>query len=240
MANFRCEWISETLGMATSTVVILPEEGNLAQIPVVYLLHGLSDNCTSWSRYTGAERYARDYGVAVVMPEVQRSFYCDTRSGMNYFTYISQELPQVCRRFFGLSAKPELNYVMGLSMGGFGALKCAFTHPEAYAGCASFSGALRPESSKVFSQAEAQAIWGADSPTGPENDLFALAAQAENLPPIYQTCGEQDHLYPVNVAFARHLSSIGANHVFTHKPGDHTWDFWDDSLRECFAYFFEK
>ena len=103
MAYFRCEWISEALDMATSAVVILPETGDLARTPVVYLLHGLSDNCTGWSRYTAVERYARNYGVAVVMPEVQRSFYCDTRSGMRYFTYISQELP------FS-SARPHLHY----------------------------------------------------------------------------------------------------------------------------------
>lgn len=240
MAYFRCEWISEALDMATSAVVILPETGDLARTPVVYLLHGLSDNCTGWSRYTGVERYARNYGVAVVMPEVQRSFYCDTRSGMKYFTYISQELPKICRRFFGLSADPQYNYVMGLSMGGFGALKCALTNPQWYAGCASFSGALRPQASKVLSQAEADAIWGGGANAGPENDLFTLVADCQNPPPIFQTCGEQDGLYPVNQAFAEHLEKLGVTHVFTHGPGAHTWEFWDDSVRAAFDYFFGK
>lgn len=240
MAYFRCEWISEALDMATSAVVILPDTGDLTQCPVVYLLHGLSDNCTGWTRYTAVERYARGYGVAVVMPEVQRSFYCDTRSGMKYFTYISQELPQICRRFFGLSAQPQHNYVMGLSMGGFAALKCTLTYPERYAGCASFSGALRPEASQVLSQAESQAIWGGGTDIGPENDLFALAARAQSLPPIFQTCGEQDRLYPVNQAFAAHLDELGFSHIFNHGPGCHSWEFWDNSVRECFDHFFGK
>lgn len=79
-------------------------------------------------------------GAALVIPEVQRSFYIDGAYGLNYFTYVSQELPAACHRMFGLSLEREKNYVMGLSMGGFGALKCALTYPERYAGCGSFSG----------------------------------------------------------------------------------------------------
>lgn len=92
---------------------------------------------------TAVACYALSANAAVVMPEVQRSFYCDTASGMAYFRYISQELPQLCSHFFSLSTEPGLNCIMGLSMGGFGALKCALTYPERYAGYGSFSGALR-------------------------------------------------------------------------------------------------
>ena len=126
--------------MTTSFQVILPDEGDLSEVKVVYLLHGLSDNCTGWTRYTSCERYARERNVALVLPEVQRSFYIDGVYGLNYFTYVAQELPQACRRMFGLSDKRENNYIMGLSMGGYGALKCALTYPRNYAGCGSFSG----------------------------------------------------------------------------------------------------
>ena len=102
MAHLRCDMTSESLGMNTSLEVILPDKGKLKDAPVVYLLHGLSDNCSGWSRYTAVERYARDCGAAVVMPEVQRSFYTDMALGPRYFTYVSQELPRLCARFFGL------------------------------------------------------------------------------------------------------------------------------------------
>ena len=55
MAFFRCDVISESLGMATSVLVTMPDTGDLAAAPVVYLLHGLTDNCTGWLRYTQAE-----------------------------------------------------------------------------------------------------------------------------------------------------------------------------------------
>ena len=75
--------------MNTSLEVVLPDGGKLRDAPVVYLLHGLSDNCTGWTRYTAIERYARDKGAAVVMPEVQRSFYTDMALAVDYFTYVS-------------------------------------------------------------------------------------------------------------------------------------------------------
>lgn len=93
MAFFRCDVMSESLGMATSVLVTMPDTGDLAAAPVVYLLHGLTDNCTGWLRYTQAEHLARTHGAILIVPEVQRSFYTDMACGPKYFTYINQELP---------------------------------------------------------------------------------------------------------------------------------------------------
>ncbi len=241
MAFLQCIFYSKALEMDTCVNVVLPNEGDLSQAKVVYLLHGLSDNYSAWSRYTAVERYANAVGSAVIMPEVQRSFYCDTVSGMAYFRYISQELPELCRRFFSLSDDPRKNYIMGLSMGGFGALKCALTYPERYAGCGSFSGALRMDHEllrNVLKLEELSALVGADCKAGPENDLIRLASEAKKLPPIYLSCGEQDRLYPMSSEFAAHLGELGAVYRFDHRPGTHSWDFWDQSLKDCFTYLF--
>ena len=72
MAFFRCDVMSESLGMATSVLVTMPDTGDLAAAPVVYLLHGLTDNCTGWLRYTQAEHLARTHGAILIVPEVQR------------------------------------------------------------------------------------------------------------------------------------------------------------------------
>lgn len=243
MAHLHIDWMSQSLRMATAAEVILPDEGDLSQVNVVYLLHGLSDNCTGWSRYTAVERYARDYGVAVVMPEVQRSFYCDTASGMDYFQYISRELPQLCARFFGLSTDPDRSYIMGLSMGGYGAMKCMLNHPERYAGCGSFSGAFRVADSAlrgVLGREELAAILGPACEPGEESDLFALIGKKQTLPPIYLSCGEQDALWPVNRELAAQLDKAGNKYRFDHRPGVHSWDFWDQSLQDCFSCFFKK
>lgn len=241
MAHLQCLFYSKALQMQTCVNVILPDEGSLSNAKVVYLLHGLSDNHSCWCRYTSVERYAVTAGVAVIMPEVQRSFYCDTASGMNYFRYISQELPELCRHFFSLNTDPKHSYIMGLSMGGFGALKCALTYPERYAGCGSFSGALRMDDEllrNVLKKEELAALVGPSCQAGSANDLEKLAAEGKNLPPIYLSCGEQDRLYPMNAAFADLLETLGVQYRFDHRPGTHSWEFWDQSLRDCFAYHF--
>lgn len=237
MAFLHVDYSSKALEMETCFQVVLPDEGDLKQVKVIYLLHGLTDNCTGWARYTACERYARERGVALVMPEVQRSFYIDGVHGLKYFTYVSQELPQAVHRMFGLSLEKEKSYVMGLSMGGFGALKCALTYPERYAGCGSFSGVTDLEGMRALPDGslrswEFDALLGAGKRAGAENDLFLLA-EKKNLPPIYLSCGEQDRLYGLNVKFAQHLEKLGAKYRFDHRAGAHTWDFWDQSLQDC-------
>lgn len=241
MALLRVEYSSKALEMNTSFQVFLPDEGDLSQVKVIYLLHGLMDNCTGWTRYTSCERYARERGVALVIPEVQRSFYIDGVYGLKYFTYVSRELPQVCRRMFGLSAAREKNYVMGLSMGGYGALKCALTFPDRYAGCGSFSGvtdlkAFMSSHALMLHPREFTALLGPEQEVGPENDLSLLAKQVKNPPAIYISCGEQDAHYPMNCEFVKLLAELGFDHRFDHREGDHGWGFWDRSIQDCMDY----
>ena len=241
MALLRVEYSSKSLGMNTSFQVFLPDEGDLSKTKAVYLLHGLTDNCTGWTRYSCCERYARERGVALVIPEVQRSFYIDGVYGLKYFTYVAKELPQVCQRMFGLSGKREYNYVLGLSMGGYGALKCALTFPQQYAGCGSFSGvtdlkAFMTRQAVPMEDAEFTALLGPGHEVGPENDLMALARNAEDVPPIYMSCGEEDVHYEMNCALDALFTELNFAHRYDHRTGNHSWDFWDRSIQDCFGY----
>lgn len=243
MALLRVEYPSKVLEMHTVFQVVLPDEGDLSGAKVVYLLHGLTDNCTGWTRYSSCERYAREQGVVLVIPEVQRSFYIDGVYGLRYFTYVSQELPAACRRMFGLSGDRSLNYVMGLSMGGYGALKCALTFPEKYAGCGSFSGvtdldAFLHRQALPMRGEEFTALLGPEHKVEKENDLTALAREVKGPPFVYLSCGEQDVHYPMNCAFAQELTRLKIPHRFDHRTGDHSWDFWDQSIRDCFQCLF--
>ncbi len=242
MAHLRCDFRSEELDMNTSMTVVLPEGVELSSVPVVYLFHGLCDNCTGWSRYTSVERYARKYNAALIIPEVQRSFYTDMAFGLNYFTFIHDELPQICRRFFSLPSAREYNYVMGLSMGGYAALKCALNTPERYAGCAAFSAVTdirqRFEASHGRARLEYEAIFGKD-PVFPENtDLFAMAkkADAASLPRLYMAAGEQDELFPQSERFVGLMREKGADIRYEHWEGIHNWDFWDPAVCKALDY----
>lgn len=242
MAHLRCDFRSETMDMNTSMTVILPEGVKQSEVPVVYLLHGLADNCTGWSRYTSVERYAREKGVALVIPEVQRSFYADMDQGISYFTFIHDELPEICRNFFGFSPAREKNYIMGLSMGGYGTLKCVLQTPERYAGAAAFSAvadiAQYAGSKSGGEKRQLQAIFGETLSIPAESDLFALARKSDAgaFPKLYIACGEQDALYASNVRLTEELMGLGADVQFEHWEGIHNWVFWDAAVCKAMTY----
>src|SRR6476619_331298 len=152
MAHLRCDFFAESLTLSTSMTVILPERaaGQIgmsgadsdAPPPVLYLLHALSDDDTIWLRRTSIERYVAALGLAVVMPQVHRSFYLDEAHGNRYWTFLSEELPAVVSSFFRVSQRREDTFVAGLSMGGYGAMRWALRQPEKFAAAATLSGAL--------------------------------------------------------------------------------------------------
>lgn len=239
MAHIHCDFSSECLKMNTAIHVVLPEKTDLSQVRVIYLFHGLQDNCSGWNRYTSVERYAREKNAALVIPEVQRSFYTDMALGVNYFSYVRQELPQVCQTMFGLSARRELNYVMGLSMGGYGALKCALTDPERYAACAAFSAVAdlpdRVKNADTETGLEFQAIFGPDRVVPEDCDLFALLRQVDpgRAPRIKTYCGESDELFESNQRLAKALRAQGFSNTFEHWQGGHDWIFWDKAAERA-------
>lgn len=241
MAHIHCDFSSECLKMNTALNVVLPEKMDLSQVRAIYLFHGLQDNCSGWTRYTSVERYAREKNAALIIPEVQRSFYTDMALGPGYFSYVSQELPQVCQTMFGLSARRELNYVMGLSMGGYGALKCALTEPERYAACATFSAVTdMPFWVKKADEEmgrEFQAIFGPDRVVPEECDLFALLKKVDpkTAPRIKTYCGESDELFEFNQRFAQALREHGFSNTFEHWQGGHDWVFWDKAVERAIS-----
>lgn len=245
MAHIRCDFRSEVLDMITSMTVILPEGVKLSDVPVVYLFHGYADNCTGWSRYTSVERYARRYNAALVIPEVQHSYYTDMKFGLNYFEFVHDELPEICRQFFSLSAVPELNYVMGLSMGGYAALKCTLNTPERYAGCAAFSAVTEmpervAEETCPRRKEEYEAMFGLERAVPECCDLTALINKADvrKLPRFYTAVGEQDDLFAQNTRLAELLKEKGADILYEHWEGVHNWDFWDPAVLRAFEHMF--
>ena len=122
----NCHFRSAVLRRNTSITVILPtpeEESAPIQkdMKVLYLLHGLHGDETSWMRYTSIERYASESVIAVVMPGVGNSFYQDMAHGERFYTYMTEELPKFIEGLFPVSRKREDTYIAGLSMGGYGA-----------------------------------------------------------------------------------------------------------------------
>ena len=251
MAFCELRYHSDALGRAVSVNVILPENaktligmnvGAAEKFKTLYLLHGLSDDHTIWARRTSIERYAADRGIAVVMPNGGRSWYTDMANGARYFTFITEELPRVCRSFFrGMSDKREDNIIGGLSMGGYGAVKAALAHPESYGACICLSGALDIASLKHHSPDEWKAIFGyglqnTDELRNSCHDVYALARknalEGKPFPKLYMWCGDNDYLLDGSIKFDKLLTDLGVEHRYEQSEGDHSWRWWDLHIQD--------
>lgn len=256
MALIQCGFFAQTLGLSMSMNVVIPErsygigvEAGGARtgdkFPVLYLLHGLSDDHSIWLRRTSVERYAAEYGIAVVMPEVHRSFYTNMKSGLDYWTFVSEELPHVAQSLFPISGKREDSFAAGLSMGGYGAMKLGLRAPEKFAAVASLSGAMDilafDHEGSPLAAKEYKWIFGSkEEAAGSDDDLFALAERASaagvSLPKLYQCCGTEDFLYAHNVRFRDHVRSLGIALDYEEGPGDHNWGYWDERIQRVLAW----
>ena len=258
MALIHLNFHSDVLGMAMQADVILPQKNtsligmqtrDSETYKTLWLLHGLSDDNTIWQRRTSIERYASEKGIAVVMVNGERSWYTDMKYGGRFFTYLTDELPKICRNFFrGMSDKREDNFVAGLSMGGYGALKCALSYPDRYAAAASLSGAVDIAAYVDGKNELDDPYWYSilgdfDKVRGSKNDLFALAescAKSEVKPRLFLWCGTEDHLIGSNRRLKAHLDALSLENTYRESEGYHSWHWWDLHIQSALSFFFEE
>ncbi|MBC1458084.1 alpha/beta hydrolase [Listeria newyorkensis] len=236
MALFSTHFVSASLQLRTSLQVFIPDQIDTEKpMRLLYLLHGLSDDDTAWLTNTSLVRYAENRNIAIVMPQVHRSFYTDMHVGNRYWTFLSEELPSLIHSWFKLPTEPENTYVAGLSMGGYGAFKWALHYPEKFAGMASLSGALdivalreaRPEG-----EAEMQATFGdIETHRGSDNDLLALLDEVTAKPRVLQLCGTEDFLYDNNLGFKSRIEQTALPYTYQESPGEHNWEYWDREIQ---------
>ncbi len=256
MALIHCEFFSDALELNVTVRVILPQATQThahhypgvsmePPHPTLYLLHGLGDNSSIWTRQTSIERHAWKKNLAVVMPEVHRSFYADMKHGNDYWTFLTRELPVVCRKFFPLSDKREDNFVAGLSMGGYGAMKWAMTYPDEFCAAASMSGAVdrtqRMEPTGKLAGEFADVFGDPTDYPGSGNDLLHLARRlaegSKPAPALYQCCGTADFVYPENVTFRDHLRGLGLSVDYHEHPDEgHEWGYWDRMIQDVLEW----
>ena len=255
MAFIKCDFYSETLGISTEFAAILPQNTTTqigmsgketsGKAPVLYLLHGMSDDHTIWLRRTSIDRYASEKGIAVVMPAGDLSFYTDMAYGEKYWQFIAKELPAMCRSMFPMmSAKREDTFVAGLSMGGYGALKCGLRAYDTFSWAAGLSSATDIVGERKNGKRHT-GLWhdilGDDPEEMAFNDLFEAAedyAKLDHAPPLhlYIWCGTEDFLYQSNIRFRDHLQRLGLDLTYEECHGDHRWQYWDEKIQRVLEW----
>lgn len=220
---------SDSLGMCIPVDILMPNSLLRGQnaAKVMYLLHGLSDDETVWARRTNLEMHVDGRGLCVVMPTVHRSFYTNIDQGPQYWTYISEELPEIIGRFLRVSSAREDTFAAGISMGGYGAVKLGLRCPERFCAVAPISGALDMKNQTNL-LVEYESIFGKQ--IKPEDDVMQLldrCAPSKEKPRIIQFCGVDDFLRNDNIAFYQKAQQLGYDITYTEEHGNHGWSYWD-------------
>jgi S-formylglutathione hydrolase len=218
------------------------------RLPVVYLLHGGDGgNFRDWSNESDVAGYATR-GMILVMPEGAFSYYMDAaeRPQDRYEDYVVTDLIGDVQSRFPAARSRESRAIVGISMGGFAAIKWALKRPDLFV----FVGALSPSIEVVHRRFNIrQKFQGIEEwwrlrtvfgPPGSEtrqaSDPFVLVqtARAAATPYIYLTVGDQERFLEPNRKFAMALERRGFQFEFHTKPGTHNWSQWDKQIPECF------
>lgn len=236
---------SAALGREMPYRVFLPARiADGEKLPVVYVLHGRGPDFRDWSNHSDIAAYALR-GLILVMPEGGSSFYMNAvrPPGNRYEDYITRDLIAEVERQFPARSGRGSRAIVGISMGGFGAITLALRQPNLYAFAAGLSPALDvPE--RRFSPARPRQWWlfrGIFGPMGSREraarDPFKLiqGADPKTIPYLYLTAGEQEPLLEPNQRFAAQLAQRHFQYEFHTSPGGHDWDEWNGQIPGCFA-----
>lgn len=219
-------------------VVIRPSQYNsLQRMPVVYLLHGYSDNYAGWvTKAAGVEKLADQYGLMIVCPDGGfGSWYWDSPAdaAFRYETYVSKELVAWVDKTYKTIPDRKGRAITGLSMGGHGALYLALRHQDVFGAAGSMSGGvdIRPfpnnwdMARRLGEYAKAPANWEQHTVI---NMLHLLTPKSLKL---IIDCGTGDFFYEVNENLHRQLLYRNIPHDYITRPGVHNWEYWKNAVK---------
>lgn len=225
--------------------VVLPANysGMGRKLPVLYLLHGGGGGFRDWTNYSDVAQYAAN-GFILVMPEGNSSYYVNsaTNSQDRYEDYIVKDLISDVEQRFPAAQTRDERAIIGISMGGFGAIVLGLKHPELFAFVAGMSSALdvpsRPFSIRRISQwRRFRAIFGSwNGQHQRENDPFLLARSADSAtaPYFFLSCGDKEGLLAANTKFAALVRKRDFPYEFHVVPGGHDWNQWNAEFPEVY------
>lgn len=228
--------------------VYIPPQAQVKPVPILYYLSGLTCTEENFIVKAGAQRYAAELGIMLVVPDTSprntgipgeddtwdlgsgAGFYLDAvthpwAKHYQMYSYVTQELPQAIAANFSVAS--EKQSIFGHSMGGHGALICALKNPQKYLSVSAFAPIAAPMhcpwGNKVFT-----AYLGKDKQKWVEYDATELVRQTQLNSEILidqgtvDTFYEQQQLLPEN--FAAACQKVGQNLNLRWQTGyDHSY-----------------
>ncbi len=232
MSFATVQFRSRALGRHVQYTVILPDQerhGN-GPHPVLYQLHGRSDDHTAWMVHSRLLDHVRPLPLLVVLPDGGVSGWRNAGAHERYESFVMEDLMAHVAGTFHVRPGPAA--IGGLSMGGGGSMRFGLRYPDRFASIWSHSSSL-PTPAELEAQGVAAEEAAADSVYTLADRLAAQSAAGR--PRVTFDCGVSDQLLQQNRSFHAHLERLGLDHTYLEHPGAHTWDYWDRHVVEALA-----
>jgi S-formylglutathione hydrolase FrmB len=254
---------SKVLGKDVNYTIYLPPdyETSHRNYPVVYLLHGYTDDDTGWLQFGEVNRYA-DQGIAsgeippmiIVMPDGGVTWYLNYFDGsVKYEDFFTTEFIPMIDATYRTRPSREFRGIAGLSMGGYGSLLYSLKHPELFSSCAALSSGVHTDEEMVsMSNENYDHVWknlfakvgtkGKDRLTDAwyQNSPITLFQKKplEELKKVrwYFDCGDDDFLYKGNSTMHILLRDRTIPHEFRIRDGEHTWVYWRTGITDALKF----
>ncbi len=232
------------------SVVILPENYTVKKhYPVVYLLHGYSDNYAKWIKTVPSIKVlATEHQLILVCPDGgYSSWYFDSPidSTSQYETYITKDLLSWVDGHYSTIHDRSARAITGLSMGGHGALYLAIRNKNLFAQAGSMSGGVDLRfSTKKYDLAKRLGTYESHPEEWDNRSVINMVETLKNNElNVIIDCGVSDFFYQINAALHRRLMVLNIDHDFIVRPGAHNWEYWTNSIQYQLLFFdkcFEK
>ncbi|HEX6892966.1 MAG TPA: alpha/beta hydrolase-fold protein [Chryseolinea sp.] len=258
---------SSTLGKDVEYSVYLPADYDKSnrRYPVLYLLHGYTDDETGWTQFGEAQligdRLIQNGEAApmiIVMPDGGVSWYMNSFDGKTKYEdfFVKEFIPHIDATYRTRTTK-QYRAIAGLSMGGYGTLLMATKHPELFAAAA-------PLSAGVFTDEEIMnaeertwnvvlgELYGKKDLTGKDrltehyykNSILKIieTGNPDELKKVryYIDCGDKDFLIKGNMALHSVMIDKKIPHEFRVREGVHNWTYWRTALPEVLKFVSES
>lgn len=253
---------SSLLNQAVKYSIYLPPDYYTSnrRYPVVYLLHGYTDNETGWVQFGEADRIVDEKiktgelpPMIIVMPDAGVTWYMNDYQGkIRFEDMLVQEFIPHIDSMYRTRTQREYRAVSGLSMGGHGSLLLAMHNPNLFGSCAALSAAVFTDEdieampderyNNVFASLFSGPVKGEERITThfKRNSPLTLARSAPeaDLKKVrwYLDCGDDDFLSAANAQLHIELLKRGVPHEYRVRDGAHTWNYWRTGLPDALTF----
>ncbi len=243
---------SSILGKEVEYAMYLPPGYNEStrEYPIVYLLHGYTDDETAWIQFGDIERLANEAIVdgyippmIIAMPDAGVSWYVNNYDGtVKYEDFFVQEFLPHVEETYRIRSEKQFRGVCGLSMGGYGSLIYALKHPDLFVASAPLSAAIYTDSTVISHEqnrwerteaivygsglegtARLTSHWKANNPFYLVDELGSKSVKQVKF---YFDCGDDDFLFEGNLKFMLKLKAMEIPFEFRMRDGAHNWTYW--------------